>query len=68
VIRHMLGQIEKPCDESQRENIFYTRCLINNKLCSLIVDVGSCTYVASTRVVEKLGLSTISYAKPYKLQ
>ena len=38
VIRCMLGQIQKPFDERQRENIFHTRCLINNKLCSLIVD------------------------------
>jgi len=64
----MLGDIQKPFDESQRENIFHTKCLIKNKLCSLIVDEGSCTNVASTRVVEKLGLSTISHAKPYKLQ
>jgi len=68
VIRRMLGQIQKPFDESQRENIFHTRCLINNKLCSLIADGGSCTNVASKRVVEKLGLSIISHAKPYKLQ
>ena len=29
---------------------------------------GSCANVASTRVVDKLGLSTISHTKPYKLQ
>jgi len=68
VVRHMLGQVLKPFGESQRENIFYTKCLINDKLCSLIVDEGSCTNVASTRMVEKLGLPTISHAKPYKLQ
>ena len=38
VVRHMLGQVLNPFDESQRENIFHTRCLINDKLCSLIVD------------------------------
>jgi len=32
------------------------------------VDGGSSTNVASIRVVEKLGLPTISHAKPYKLQ
>jgi len=68
VIRRMLGHIQKPFDATQRENIFHTRYLINNKLCSLIVDGSSCTNVASTRVVEKLGLPTISHAKPYKLQ
>jgi len=68
VVRLMLGQTKKPFDESQRENIFHTRCLINNKLCSLIVNGGSCTNVASTRVVDKLELTTISHTKSYKLQ
>jgi len=43
-------------------------CLISDKLCSLIVDGGSCANVASTRMVDKLGLPTISHAKLYKLQ
>jgi len=64
----MLGTIPKPLDDTQRENIFYTRCLITNKLCSMIIDGGSCANVASTKVVEKLGLPTISHTKPYKLQ
>jgi len=68
VVRRMLSQVQKPFDESQRENIFHTRCLINDKLCSLIMNEGSFTNMASTRVVDKLGLPTISHAKPYKLQ
>ena len=64
----MLGTISKPLDETQRENIFHTRCLVNNKLCSMIIDEGSCANVASTRVVEKLGLPNISHTTPYKLQ
>jgi len=64
----MLGTIQKPFDETQRKNIFHTCCLINNKLCSIIIDGGSCANVASTRVVKKLGLPTISHKKPYKLQ
>jgi len=35
---------------------------------STIIDGGSCANVASTRVVEELGLPTISHTKPYKLQ
>ena len=61
VIRRMLGTIPKHLDYTQRENNFHTRCLINNKLCSMIIDWASCTNVACTRVVEKLGLPTISY-------
>ena len=60
----MMRQTQKPFDESQRKNIFLTRCLINDKLCSLIVDGGSCTNVASTRVEDKLGLIIISHTNP----
>jgi len=49
VVRRILGQLQNPFDESQRENIFHTRYLINDKLCSLTVDGGSCTNVGSTR-------------------
>jgi len=66
VVRRMLGQVPKEF-ESQRENIFHIRCLINKKTCSLIIDGGSCVNVASTKVVDKLGLDTIPHAKPYKL-
>ena len=41
---------------------------MNGKVCSLIIDGGSCTNVASTRLVEKLGLKTTPHPKPYKLQ
>ena len=64
MVRCMLGQVPKEL-ESQRENIFHSRCLINNKICSLIIDSGSCVNVASTRVVDKLGLKTIPHAKPW---
>jgi len=68
MIRRMLGTIPKPLDDNQRENICHTRYLITNKLCSLIIDWGSCTNVASTRVEDKLALPIISHTKPYKLQ
>ncbi|XP_058006768.1 uncharacterized protein LOC131182136 [Hevea brasiliensis] len=55
-------------DEMQRENIFHTRCLVNDKLCSVIVDGGSCCNVASSLLVDKLGLPTTTHPKPYGLQ
>jgi hypothetical protein len=54
--------------EQQRENIFHTRCLINDKVCSMIIDSGTCTNVASVTLVRKLGLNTIKYERPYQLQ
>ncbi|XP_071909839.1 uncharacterized protein [Coffea arabica] len=55
-------------DELQRDNIFYTRCHVTNKVCSLVIDPGSCTNVASALMVEKLNLSTSEHPRPYKLQ
>jgi len=40
--------------EQQKENFFHTRCLINDKVCSMIIDSGSCTNVASVTLVRKL--------------
>ena len=55
-------------DEVQWENIFHTRCHIKDKVCSVIIDGGSCTNVASTTMVEKLGLPTLKHPRPYNLQ
>ncbi|XP_040955925.1 uncharacterized protein, partial [Gossypium hirsutum] len=54
--------------DQQRENIFHTRCHIQGKVCSMIIDGGSCTNVASIMLVEKLGLATTKHPTPYKLQ
>ncbi|KAL4304553.1 hypothetical protein GQ457_10G010590 [Hibiscus cannabinus] len=55
-------------DNQQRENIFHTRCLVNDKVCVVIIDGGSCTNVASSIMIEKLGLSTTKHPNPYRLQ
>jgi hypothetical protein len=69
VARHALNTHIKVDDaEQQRENIFYTRCHVNNKVCSMIIDGGSCTNVASTILVEKLNLPTLKHSRPYNLQ
>ena len=65
--RALSTQVKKDDLEQQRENIFHTRCHINNKVCSIIIDRGSCTNVASTTLVEKLNLPTLKHPKPYKL-
>ena len=68
MIRQLLGGQLKHEEESQRENIFHTRCLINGKVCMVIIDGGSCTNVASARLVSKLNLATKPHPRPYKLQ
>ena len=63
----VMGQDQSELEPTQRENIFQSRCKINKWVCSLIIDGGSSTNVASTRLEEKLSLETIPHAKPYKL-
>ena len=66
--RALSAQVKEDDMVQQRENIFYIRCRINNKVCSMIIDEGSCTNVASTTLVEKLNLPTLKQPRPYKLQ
>ena len=68
VARRALSTHSKEEDDAQRENIFHTRCYVQGKVCSVIIDGGSCTNVASVSMVEKLGLPTMKHQKPYKLQ
>ena len=69
VVRRSLSIQTKEEDvEQQRENIFHTRCLINDKVCSMIIDSGSCTNVASVTLVRKLRLNTIKHERPCQLQ
>ena len=68
VARHALSSQVKEDDlEQQRENIFHTRRHINNKVCRMIIDGGSCINVVSTTLVEKLNLPTLKHPRPYKL-
>ena len=68
VTRRALSTQAKSEEDAQRENIFYARCKVGDKICSLIVDGGSCTNAASEALVEKLSLPMIDHPRPYQLQ
>ncbi|XP_033141136.1 uncharacterized protein LOC103847683 [Brassica rapa] len=68
VARRTLSLQSKAEEQEQRENLFYTRCLVQGKVCSLIIDGGSCVNVASETMVKKLGLQVQKHPKPYRLQ
>ena len=68
MVRRLMRRVCKDRDETQRENIFHTRCMIMGKICSLIIDGGSCTNVASQRLIEKFALKFSSHLRPYKLK
>ncbi|KAL1190113.1 hypothetical protein V5N11_015534 [Cardamine amara subsp. amara] len=67
VIRRALHSVPI-IEEADRENIFQTRCTVQGRVCSLIIDSGSCTNVASSTLVEKLNLPTTKHKQPYKLR
>ena len=54
MVSWLMGSVCKDRDETQRENIFHTRCMVMGKICFLIIDGGRCTNVASQRLNEKL--------------
>jgi len=69
VIRRALQvQVKEDETNQQRENIFHTRCYVQSKVCSLIIDSRSCVNVCSTTLVSKLNLCTVKHPKPYRLQ
>ena len=68
VARTALSVQAKEDDEMQLDNIFHTRCHVQNKVCSVIIDGGSCTNVANTTMVEKIRMPTSKHPRPYKLQ
>ncbi|XP_065871915.1 uncharacterized protein [Euphorbia lathyris] len=68
ILRLLNSQMTIAEDKIQQENIFHTRCLVQGKVCSVIIDSGSCANVASTTLVEKLGLPVTKHPRPYKLQ
>ena len=52
VTRRILSVKQKKEEKNQREKLFHTRCQTQDKVCSLIIDGGSCTNMASSSLVE----------------
>ncbi|RDX85639.1 hypothetical protein CR513_33137, partial [Mucuna pruriens] len=67
--RLMNSQVrEETKTETQRENIFHSRCLILGNLCSVVIDEGNSVNVASERLVKKLAFPTTVHPRLYRLQ
>ena len=60
--------VQRNTKADQREKIFHSRCTIQGKVCSLIIDSGSCSNVASTTPIKKLGLQTLVHRHRYYIQ
>ncbi|KAM7473482.1 hypothetical protein LguiB_020725 [Lonicera macranthoides] len=63
------GELLAECGgPSVRANVFRTRCLVQDRACSLIIYGGVCSNFASTTMIEKMNLLTFKHSCPYKLQ
>ncbi|KAK1414879.1 hypothetical protein QVD17_30640 [Tagetes erecta] len=51
-----------------KHNIFHSTCTVSGKVCTFVIDSGSCDNLISEEAVHKLGLKTEDHPKPYKLQ
>jgi len=67
VIRRALNSLTSQNEREQRETIFHTRCTVGGKVCSLIIDGGSCANVASLIMVGKLHLQALAHPHPYNI-
>ncbi|WOH04342.1 hypothetical protein DCAR_0623751 [Daucus carota subsp. sativus] len=56
-----------PDNDWLRHNLFHSTCTIGGKVCTFIIDAGSCENVISEVAVSKLCLSTEPHPKPYRL-
>src|SRR5688572_8068562 len=68
VVERALNITNVPIDQLQREAIFRSRCTIQGRVCSLIIDGGSCTNAASTTMVKKLQMEISPHPTPYTIQ
>ena len=64
VVRRVLSGLATQEDNEQREAIFHTRCTVGGRVCSVIIDGGSCANVASKTMVDKLKLLTTPHPVP----
>ena len=67
VLRRVLST-QRGVKDEQRENIFHTRCTVQGKVCSLIIDGGSCANIVSLSMIEKLSMQTVTHLHPYNIQ
>ena len=54
-------------DNTQRHQLFKTRCTINNKLVQLIIDIGSFENIIDREVMRKLKLPVEKHPHPYTI-
>lgn len=57
----------KVSGSSQSNKFFQTKCLVKEKICSIIIDVGSCKNLVSKALVKAFKLPTEPHPSPYQI-
>ncbi|CAM8937210.1 unnamed protein product [Rhodiola kirilowii] len=68
VVTKVLSVQIKETENCQRHTLFQTRARIEDKVCKVIIDGGSCHNLASKEMCEKLGLKLLQHPYPYHVQ
>ncbi|XP_044428442.1 uncharacterized protein [Triticum aestivum] len=68
VVTKVLSVQIKEAENGQRHNLFQTRAKVQDKVCKVIVDGGSCHNLASKEMCDKLGLKLLQHPHPYHIQ
>ena len=58
----------KGAKDKQRKNTFHTRCTVKGKVCSLVINGGSCANGISLSMIEKLNLQASAHPHPYNIE
>ncbi|XP_071688790.1 uncharacterized protein [Rutidosis leptorrhynchoides] len=67
VVRRLVLASPKTIEDSQRLNIFRTRCKINQDIVNVIIDGGSSENIISRDIVTRLKLTPRKHPTPYKI-
>uniref|UniRef100_A0A803MAX1 Gag-pol polyprotein n=1 Tax=Chenopodium quinoa TaxID=63459 RepID=A0A803MAX1_CHEQI len=67
VLRRSLISAPEDGFDTQRCNLFHSNCLVKDKVCSFIIDSGSCTNVCALNLAESLQLPMRKQPHAYKL-
>jgi hypothetical protein len=68
VVTQILSVQMKQAENGQRLKLFQTRAKVEDKVCNVIIDGGSCHNLASKEMVDKLGLKVLKHPHPYHVQ
>ena len=68
IVQRVLSTQMERVEQHQRHTLFQTKCVIKERSCRMIIDVGSCNNLASSDMVDKLALTTKPHPHPYHIQ